>query len=284
MGKTKVMKTKGWFTGLGRAGDRDLADQMIGLEPLLQEVGGKTVLDAGCAEGLISLELAKAGAAFCLGLEIAPRFVEMANAMASEQGLDTVCVFTEANLNTFRLTERDEVDIVLMLAVLHKLKDPSRVCGQLADLAKELCVIRLPPSGPVIRDERSGFVMHDMREVMEAAGFDLEAVVPTTRNEWLGYFRRIRRYSAEPIDLSARAEEQLSAPKSMIVQGERFERAATTVEAGIEVSSSVTPAPESGTEAMISETQAAKSETQAAESETAQAVAETADQADDSQP
>ena len=52
---------KGWFVTDGRAGDRTLAQQLVGLDKI--NVQGATVLDVGCAEGLISIEMAKRGAA-----------------------------------------------------------------------------------------------------------------------------------------------------------------------------------------------------------------------------
>lgn len=201
-----TLKKKGWFIAGGRDGDRSLEQQMTGLERLLAEVPGKTVLDAGCAEGLISIELARHGAAHCRGFEIVAGHVEVAQELAAES--DVPCTFEVANLNHHDLGECDEADIVLMLAILHKLRDPSKVCANLAGKAKELCVIRLPPSGPVIVDDRSSHVPHDIAEVMVAAGFRLEAVEVGPNSEWLGYFRRKPAAAQEPdaIQSTAHAE------------------------------------------------------------------------------
>lgn len=184
---SRVKQMKGWFLGLGRNGDRTLDQQMTGLQQVVDEVKGKTVIDAGCAEGLISIALAKAGAESCLGLELIPSFVEIGNAQA--QGLP--CRFQVSNLNDDDLSSVEPADIVLMLAILHKCKDPTGVCTRLAGLAKDLCVIRLPPSGPVIVDLRSGGVPHDIGAAMTAAGFVLEREDRGPKDEWLGYFRRL---------------------------------------------------------------------------------------------
>lgn len=183
----KVKLRKGWFLGLGRDGDRTIDQQMNGLEKLLLEVPGKTVIDAGCAEGLISMELAKAGAARCLGLEVIPRFVEVANEFVG----DLPCRFEVANLNEYDLSAVEPADIVIMLAVLHKLRDPSTVCAALARLARDLCVIRLPPYGLVIVDDRSERLPHDIGAVMAHAGFRLESETRGPLEEWVGYFRRV---------------------------------------------------------------------------------------------
>lgn len=204
---------KGWFKGLGRDGDRTLDEQMIGLERLFAEVPGKTVIDAGCAEGLITLEVAKAGAASCVGVEIVERFVDIAVRLAAEQGLP--CKFVAANLNDFDVSSLDPADIVLMLAIAHKLKDPSRAVGELADLARELCVVRMPPAGPRIVDPRSGNVPHDVTEVMVAKGFALEAVVAGPLKEWTGYYRRVdAKFAPEPPAVKrAKKARQVTAPE-----------------------------------------------------------------------
>ncbi len=192
MGKIEIMKGKGWFQGLGRDGDRTLEQQMTGLDPLLREVRGKSVIDAGCAEGLISIELAKAGASGVVGFEIVPGFVDLARESAG----NLPCQFFVANLNEYDLTDKPHADIVLMLAILHKLKDPSAVCAALAGLARDLCVIRMPPSGLVIVDARSGNVPHDIGAVMARCGFVLESDGKGPLAEWLGYFRRVPKTTA----------------------------------------------------------------------------------------
>ena len=182
------MKTaKGWFQGLGRDGDRSISQQMIGLEQLLLEVPGKSVLDAGCAEGLISIELARAGAASCVGIERIASYIPIAQNEAGQLPCSFVC----ADLNEYDVAAHGQVDIVIMLAILHKLKNPSAVCAALACLARDLVVIRLPPYGLVIRDARSNNEPHDIGVVMASAGFQLESVVAGPREEWLGYFRRM---------------------------------------------------------------------------------------------
>lgn len=179
-------KQRGWFNTSIRDGDRSLGEQMTGLEQVVSEAPGKTVLDCGCAEGLISFELAKAGAASCLGLEAVRRHLDAARALNGE----LPCTFERVDLNDFSLPAEKTFDIVLLLAILHKLHDPSAVCAMFAAACTDLCVIRLPPSGPVINDPRSLNVPHDIAAVMKAAGFVLERETVGPRSEWLAYFRR----------------------------------------------------------------------------------------------
>jgi len=187
-----TLNKKGWFIAGGRDGDRTLEQQLTGLTPLFESVAGKTVLDAGCAEGLIAIELARYGAKACVGLEVVEGHVEVARELAA--GLP--CEFHQANLNDFDVGQLGEFDVVLMLAILHKLRDPSKVCTALAAVARELCVIRLPPTGPVIKDPRSFWTLHDIITVMQSAGFYLEQTQSGPFQEWMGYFRRQRQPGA----------------------------------------------------------------------------------------
>ena len=178
---------KGWFVTPVRDGDRTLAQQMTGLTPLLSMVEGKTVLDVGCAEGLIALEVAQAGAALVDGIEIVHSHVGHARQFATQRGLENVR-FHGADANEWNPSRR--YDVVLLLAVLHKLRNPSERAGVFADWANEWVVIRLPPSGAVIVDERSKNEPHDIARVMKRAGFYMAIETVGPFDEWLAYYRR----------------------------------------------------------------------------------------------
>jgi SAM-dependent methyltransferase len=179
---------KGWFKTDAQDGDRTLTEQMQGLEPLLRMVLNKSVLDVGCAEGLISLTLHEAGARSVHGIEIVPEHVRVANAMRNGRPIS----FEVADAQAFRPTRR--YDIVIMLAVLHKLPDPMTACFKFADAAIESCVIRLPAPGqpPKQISGRGPCTIHGIEAAMARAGFHLAVVHPGPRNEWTGYFDRTK--------------------------------------------------------------------------------------------
>jgi len=62
----------------GRRKGTDIKERITGFEFLLDEVKGKSVLDLGCAEGLVSLEFAKQGASLVHGFEMQDISVETA--------------------------------------------------------------------------------------------------------------------------------------------------------------------------------------------------------------
>jgi hypothetical protein len=189
------------------------------------------VLDAGAAEGLISMELAKAGAIRCVGLEIVANHVAIGRELIG----DLPVTLELANLNHYDVSQHGRADIVLMLAILHKLKDPSAVCAALAAQCNDLCVIRLPPYGQVIVDARSYNVEHDIGAVMKEAGFVLESEGNGPFGEWIGYFRRapvaVEPEAAAPESEPANPEPELQADEMVITQARpRRTRRAETVE------------------------------------------------------
>lgn len=185
--KAERMRTRGWFDLPERPGDRTLAQQLRGLEPMLNEAKGKRVLDVGCAEGLISLEVAYRGARSVHGYEIVPGHVAIANRLAKERGLP--CVFIQADMNRHAITER--YDVVLLLAVLHKFSEPAARAIELASLSDDLCVIRMSPDGTeIINDARSLNVPQDIGSVMRSLGFVVERRELGPFDEVTWYYRR----------------------------------------------------------------------------------------------
>ncbi len=175
------MKKEGWFHTPGRLGDRTIDEQWLGLGEI--DWAGKSVLDLGAAEGLVLKRAKEAGAApHSLGAEIVEGHVEVAR----RNDVPVIC----ADLNHWNPSAK--YDIVLMLAILHKLKRPLERLALFAEACAELAVIRLPPAnGPVIVDERSGFVPYDTRPVMLAAGFVLEHDhCDGPKGEYMAYWRR----------------------------------------------------------------------------------------------
>lgn len=180
------MTKQGWFTTQGRPGDRTLESQKIGLGRLYAAVRGKTLLDVGCAEGLLTMDLVSAGGAVAAhGVEIVKGHVEVAHKL---QDTLPIC-FEQGDANAW-IPQR-QYDVVTLLAILHKLTNPSAACARFAAVARELVVIRLPPlHAPTIIDERSGNNPHHIGTVMAAHGWRLDEVVKGPFDEWCGYYVR----------------------------------------------------------------------------------------------
>lgn len=173
---------KGWFRIRGlQDGDRDLETQLKGLQAALAEASGKTVLDLGSAEGLISREFAAAGAKSVFGVEIIPEHVEVARALCKDL---PQCGFRA--IDVMRVVEEEEAsgevwqfDIVLALAVYHKVYQPQRLVQFSARCARELLVVRLPGGGTpdgVYSHSRKGNERVEVAKICAAEGLVLERV------------------------------------------------------------------------------------------------------------
>ena len=179
---------KHWFD-LGGHGpyERTLKDQLKGLDWAFANCRGKTVLDVGCAEGFISLAMLQtAGALAVHGVELMPARVDMADRSRGKHA----ATFEVGDMNVWR--PRRMYDMVLALAILHKLRDPTEVCASLANAARHSMIIRLPPEkAPHIEDRRSNFEKHDIEHVMQACGFNrLSAARSGHLGEWVGVYVR----------------------------------------------------------------------------------------------
>jgi len=173
-----------------RPGDRTLDQQMTGLTSLMALVKGKTVLDLGCAEGLIAVEMAKAGAVAVHGVEIRPQAVEVANVLRG----DLPITFEVGDGNVWE--PKRNYDIVAMLSFLHKLSDPTTSCRRFAACATYV-VIKLPPQAqcdkllPIVLDMRSNMRKHKIGVAMGRVGFELYHTETAYKDEWVGYYRRV---------------------------------------------------------------------------------------------
>ena len=190
--------TKTWFP-VGRGDfERTLTDQMRGLRPLVDEFRAAraknrplTCLDVGCAEGLIAIEMAKAGAAQVHGIELVPERVKDANRLRGS----LPCSFEAADVSTY--APRQAFDVVMALSILHKMPDPTATLRRLvATTCDKLVVIRLPPPigerDPwVVVDPRSGNRPHDLNLALEGMRFSLSEETESSKGEWVGYWRTL---------------------------------------------------------------------------------------------
>lgn len=178
---------KGWFKLPHREGDRTIEQQMLGLGPALRVAFGSTILDLGSAEGLVSREFLRAGATSAVCVEIVN-----SNAEEAERQLrnESATVINE-NVETWLSRAKGPYDIVLALAILHKLKDPTAAVRHIARLAGDLIVVRLPPATPgFVLDARSGNVVHDVTGTLRTLGWGLSSTGVGPLNEWIGFFAR----------------------------------------------------------------------------------------------
>lgn len=190
-----MAKGKFWF-----GGHRTVEQQMTGLDQLWPRVKGKTVLDLGCAEGDIAFRCAAEGAANVIGLEHRADAVEKFNRGARERGLHATAFVVDLNVWPLPRRTFGGFDVILMLAILHKLRKPADQLMRFLASADETATVVLRTrrrDWPVLRDERSGPLPQDIRFCMYDHGFNLvhEDDGPVDNGEppeWVGIFERVR--------------------------------------------------------------------------------------------
>lgn len=179
---------RGWFVIPGvQHGDVTLEDQIIALKPAFAEAPGKTVLDIGCAEGLISREFAKAGAREITALDSIEEHLQVAR----EQCRGYPITFVLANINEPQPAY--SADIVLALGVVHKLRYPEIGVRFAAVCCRDLLLIRSGRGATkgIIRSKHHGNIC-DSHATLKGEGFVLERTVrgPEDRAEDVEYWRR----------------------------------------------------------------------------------------------
>lgn len=182
---------KGWFTIPGvRAGDRTLKEQMLGLDLALKETAGKTVLDLGCAEGLIAREFARAGAKSVLGVELLEEHLKIARAQCKSF---PQMQFIQAHLGDYIKARESfpQYDIVLALGIIHKLEDPAVPLRFAAQSARSLLVFRAPAKkyDGLIKSKHTD-IKCDVPKIMKSEGFIETALIAGVRGEAAQYWRR----------------------------------------------------------------------------------------------
>lgn len=185
-----ITRPGGWFK-LNGVGERSLAEQMRGVGGALAECRGRTVLDFGCAEGLIAEAFARAGASSVFGIDYNAELIADAKTLESWN-----LHFQHADIRQVIKQERAsgeiwQYDIVLALAVLHKLDDPVAAARFMAATTRSLMVVRLPKrSTGAFKTKNFPWAECDLNKVLPACGLHLEATAPGARGELVQYWRR----------------------------------------------------------------------------------------------
>lgn len=176
--------------GIRPRADRTLQEQMMGLALALKEAKGKTVLDVGCAEGLIGREFALAGASRVVGIESLETHLAVARkACADCPQMEFVQAYLQDYIPAHEPPEL--FDLVLALGVIHKIEDPAIPLRWAARACRDLLLFRAPANAwsGVVTAKHSKVTCH-VPSVMGAEGFDLERHVQGARGEGVEYWRR----------------------------------------------------------------------------------------------
>jgi len=184
---------KGWIAvpGIRDRADRTLEEQMAGLEQAVAECKGKTIIDLGCAEGLIGREFARAGAVDVLGIELLESHLMVARKACKDQM--PPMRFECAHMDNWIASHEppDLFDIVLCLGIAHKVREPRTVMRFSCRSARDLVCFRAPAKNwdGWFAAKHSGRKCH-VPTVMAEHGFAFEKKAEGQRGEAVEYWRR----------------------------------------------------------------------------------------------
>jgi len=163
----------GWFEIDGlQTGEHKLEGRLNGLRMLADHAKDATILDLGCAEGLIGSWLYDQGPALLVdGVDQYPAYLKTARALHAN---DSHFRFFGCNLNedfdNLLWSLLPSYDIVLCLCLAHKFQHPREFLLKAARLCNRFFALHLPDD--IINDARSGRRNIDpTKEVFEPLGF-----------------------------------------------------------------------------------------------------------------
>lgn len=168
------------------------------------ELKGNSVLDIGCAEGLVSMRCAEEGASLVHGVELRERAVEVARSLAGYTNNAEHVKFFQADLSRPEQAlnlpgMKQQYDVVIANAVIQKVKKrASRLLEAVLSKASDQLLIRLPKRAvqtkdnstvdPVERAKAAGFEMQ-----WEACGYpEGDPPYPIEGEAWLALFKKVK--------------------------------------------------------------------------------------------
>ncbi len=179
-----------WFAVDGQPGDRTLEQQLMGLDRLREVVHDRSVLDLGCAEGLISVWCSITGACRVVGTDVRAEMVTAADRQKTKARGAVKFLAHDLDADLPREISALDWDVVLALGVLHKLQDPEAALRRIAARCRELLVVRLPGGeGPLVVPRHGGHAVN-AEEVLTRCRFRLDGVTLGYEDEWIGWFVR----------------------------------------------------------------------------------------------
>lgn len=154
---------------------RTFVRRMRMLEELFASLAlpGRSVLDLGCGSGQVSLLAASMGASV-VGIDIAPRMLEIARESAAHAGLSERVRFEEGDAGSVPLPA---ADVVLLVGVVEYYADFEPLLRRAAEAARDALVIahanrvgyRMALRRLLFALDGASLYVHPMREVVAAA-------------------------------------------------------------------------------------------------------------------
>jgi SAM-dependent methyltransferase len=115
-------------------------------------IEGRTVIDVGCGPGHYSVALATMGAARVVGLDFAPRMIDIAAEKARRAGVADRCRFVSADVLTYSTEEA--YDYAVVMGFMDYVEEPRRLVEWVLSNTKSRAVFSFPAEGGLLAWQR----------------------------------------------------------------------------------------------------------------------------------
>ena len=127
---------------LDRVFRKDMYDRFRFAMDHSQPIANRTVLDLGCGSGRYAIECATEGASRVVGIDIAPRMLELARSLAAEMGVADRCTFQQNDV--LGLDEPSKFDVIFAIGLFDYIRDPAPALRKMRDLTAGRAIISFP--------------------------------------------------------------------------------------------------------------------------------------------
>jgi 2-polyprenyl-3-methyl-5-hydroxy-6-metoxy-1,4-benzoquinol methylase len=117
-----------------------------------QPINGLSVLDIGCGPGHYAIALARQGAARVVGIDFAPRMIELARKRAVAAGVAGACEFLLTDLMEY--TPDRQFDFTIAMGFMDYVADPVTIVQRIFKLTKSTSFLSFPASGGILAWQR----------------------------------------------------------------------------------------------------------------------------------
>jgi SAM-dependent methyltransferase len=112
----------------------------------------RSVLDVGCGSGTYAIRLASLGARRVVGIDFAPKMIDLARRRAADNGVSDRCKFLTVDFRAYEPSE--SFDFVVAMGVMDYVADPAPFVTRVIQLTNKSAFLSFPKSGGILAWQR----------------------------------------------------------------------------------------------------------------------------------
>jgi len=118
-------------------------------EAMGNDLRGKTVMDAGCGNGIYCIEAAKRGSSRVLGIDVAPGMIQIARQSATAEGVGAQCEFRVGQFPEIAASIHEQFDYIILTGVLDYIQDTAAFLRAFKPLVRQGLIASVPGRRPL---------------------------------------------------------------------------------------------------------------------------------------